>query len=553
MEQIGVKRGFKTANKDYQSETKTNIKRGKKDIDRKSVSKSKSKNKDITENVIPINKMSLSDDEDIDREFEDEEDPEFYGRFYNDYSSDEHESVDLGYRKDINYDKSSDEEDNNINEKTIKKKVKKTTSEVEKDDSFNGEVEALDVTKIDNSFEEDTKNKEFIFELPCRQTEQKRIEDYILNGLKVTGAYSSLYISGMPGTGKTASVLASLKKLKEMTKKKSIEDFDCLIINGMKITNNNNVYKQIHKHIFNENIKGNTSSKCCNMLDLFFKNRSSYNFKPELNKPKNPHLILIIDEIDCLVSKKMNLLYNIFNWTTYADSKLIIISISNTIDLPQKTLSKVSSRMGSNQLAFRPYTKKELEEILEKCLPHYNLFTKDAISFCSSKVASISGDIRRILNICKTAISNLMKKYKKGTNALKKQSGLINIEDIRVASSELYDNKINKVIKGLKLYEKLAILGISISMSDYSRVEIPKAYEKFCFCCLKIKINIFPNFNDFKLVLFNLLKLKLVSFTEFNENFIDNHVYIQVYRDELISAFNLEENLKPIIEFINNK
>jgi len=50
--------------------------------------------------------------------------------------------------------------------------------------------------------------------LPCRETEQQFIYNYIKKGLATNGNYSSLYISGMPGTGKTACVHALIKKLK---------------------------------------------------------------------------------------------------------------------------------------------------------------------------------------------------------------------------------------------------------------------------------------------------------------------------------------------------
>ena len=44
-------------------------------------------------------------------------------------------------------------------------------------------------------------------ELPCRDDERKKILEYIKSGLKQMGSSSSLYISGMPGTGKTVTTL----------------------------------------------------------------------------------------------------------------------------------------------------------------------------------------------------------------------------------------------------------------------------------------------------------------------------------------------------------
>lgn len=555
---LGKKRGKKTTTKKDKKEessvektvySKNNLKKSKKNTMSRQVSKSKpkseknSKKGDFSYN---LNKLSIGDEEEINREFQ-EDDPEFYGNFYNEYSSEEEDSVDLG-NTNVKCDNSDDEVENVKKDKSSRNRTKHTKSD--KAPSYNGEVEALDVEPEENNIL--TKNKkDELLDLPCRQSEQQKIEEHITNGLKTSGCYSSLYISGMPGTGKTASVKASLSKLKMQAKKHLIKDFDALIVNGMKINSINNVYKQIYAFIFNDETKV-SSNKCCTMLELFFKNRDSYYMKSELRNPKNVHIILLIDEIDCLVSKKMNLLYNIFNWTTFPEAKLIVISISNTMDLPQKTLAKVSSRMGTNQLPFKPYSKQELEEILEKCLPYYGVFNKDAISFCCSKVASISGDLRRILHICNAALDNLIKKQKTSLAMLKKEKNLISLNDIRAASSDLYDNRLSLVIKGLKLYEKVAIIAISMCMNTSSRVNITHAYEKFDFCCNKARIDKVPNFNEFKIVIFNLLKLKLISFAEFNENFIENLVFIQIYRDELITAFHSETILKPIVEILSN-
>lgn len=49
--------------------------------------------------------------------------------------------------------------------------------------------------------------------LPCRDKERNYIKDYLINGIQNGGSSSSLYISGMPGTGKTATTLEVVKKL----------------------------------------------------------------------------------------------------------------------------------------------------------------------------------------------------------------------------------------------------------------------------------------------------------------------------------------------------
>lgn len=48
---------------------------------------------------------------------------------------------------------------------------------------------------------------------PCREEEQDKIMQYLRNGIENECQSSSLYISGMPGTGKTATVLEIISRL----------------------------------------------------------------------------------------------------------------------------------------------------------------------------------------------------------------------------------------------------------------------------------------------------------------------------------------------------
>ena len=82
--------------------------------------------------------------------------------------------------------------------------------------------------------------------LPCRDKERKLITDYIEHGLKNKGSSSSLFISGMPGTGKTATTLDVIDTLLKQRKK---QDFAFLHINAMQITNPNVVYTIICESI----------------------------------------------------------------------------------------------------------------------------------------------------------------------------------------------------------------------------------------------------------------------------------------------------------------
>jgi origin recognition complex subunit 1 len=46
--------------------------------------------------------------------------------------------------------------------------------------------------------------------------------------------------------------------------------------------------------------------------------------------------VVLIDELDALITPKQTLLYNLFDWPCHSSSKLLLISIANTMDLPER-------------------------------------------------------------------------------------------------------------------------------------------------------------------------------------------------------------------------
>ena len=380
--------------------------------------------------------------------------------------------------------------------------------------------------------------------LPCREKEQNDIYNYIKTGLITTGSYSSLYISGMPGTGKTACVKSVINKLRyESENNKIIPKFNTIYVNGMKLTTQNTVFKMIYREIFTEGKQIN-HHKCTIVLDNFFKNRK-YDSRININYLSKPHLVLVVDEIDCLMNKKQNVLYNLFNWTTYSNSRLIVISISNTLDLPEKLSPKIASRIGNKRLIFKPYQTDELIKILNVKV-NAGLFSDDALRICSMKVASVNGDIRRIFQICKRAEEIF-------ESEIKTKKSKIEITHIQRACSELFDSKIVNFIRSLKFYEKIVLLSILFQMkiNMNNKINLVDIYDKSKFFCLKISKNkeVSLNFEEFRMIIYNLNKLKIILLSDAsNENFLSNNVSIKFYVDEFISALCDDDKFKLLIQ-----
>jgi len=53
-------------------------------------------------------------------------------------------------------------------------------------------------------------------------------------------------------------------------------------------------------------------------------------------------------QLDLLWTKKQSVIYNIFDWPTRRDARLVVVAIANTMDLPERMMiNRVASRLVS--------------------------------------------------------------------------------------------------------------------------------------------------------------------------------------------------------------
>lgn len=62
-----------------------------------------------------------------------------------------------------------------------------------------------------------------------------------------------MYISGVPGTGKTATVNSALRILKE---EQELPEFQLVEVNGMRIAEPRQAYVQIYKQLTGQSVRG---------------------------------------------------------------------------------------------------------------------------------------------------------------------------------------------------------------------------------------------------------------------------------------------------------
>ena len=85
---------------------------------------------------------------------------------------------------------------------------------------------------------------------------------------------------------------------------------------------------------------------------------------------RKPVTVLLLDEIDYLVTEKETVLYSFSDWPLRAvsNARLVVVGIANTINLPDKLSPKLSSRIGQKRLFFGAYDCDEIVTIIQRRL-----------------------------------------------------------------------------------------------------------------------------------------------------------------------------------------
>ncbi|UPK97942.1 hypothetical protein LCI18_008877 [Fusarium solani-melongenae] len=297
--------------------------------------------------------------------------------------------------------------------------------------------------------------------LPCREGEFSLVYSHLEAAIS-DGTGNCIYISGTPGTGKTATVREVISRLEEAVGADELDDFIFVEINGMKITDPHQSYSLLW-----EALKGQRASpaQSLDLLEREFNNPS----------PRRIPCVVLMDELDQLVTKNQAVMYNFFNWPTLRHSRLIVLAVANTMDLPERTLSnKISSRLGLTRITFPGYNHEQLMKIIQSRLEGVpgNIVDPDAIQFASRKVAAVSGDARRALDICRRAVE-LAEADAPGdpTTPSKRERlaesqgqprgvGRVTIATIKKAINEATTNPVQQHLRSLPLMSKLLMAAL---------------------------------------------------------------------------------------------
>ncbi|KAI1847304.1 hypothetical protein JX266_006529 [Neoarthrinium moseri] len=203
-----------------------------------------------------------------------------------------------------------------------------------------------------------------------------------------------LYVSGPPGTGKSAMVNEITEKASQSSTVKKA------YINCMSIKSSKDLYTTLLDLL-------------CNESELAEADAVSTLQKLFITKKKTSEVYLVVlDEIDHILTLDLESLYRVFEWSMQKTSRLVLVGIANALDLTDRFLPRLKSRnLKPELLPFLPYSATQIKTIitsrLKSLVPEgapIPFIHPAAIELCSRKVSSQTGDLRKAFEICRRAI-----------------------------------------------------------------------------------------------------------------------------------------------------
>ncbi|XP_062136740.1 LOW QUALITY PROTEIN: cell division control protein 6 homolog [Drosophila sulfurigaster albostrigata] len=299
--------------------------------------------------------------------------------------------------------------------------------------------------------------------LPGREEQLQELREFFSSHLD-TQTSGSLYVSGQPGTGKTAC-LSMLLRAPEYAQR-----LQRVYINCTSIASVGAVYK-----------------KLCMELQLKPAGRTERDhleaIQRHLRKAKRM-LLLVLDEIDQLCTTRQEVLYTIFEWPALPGARILLVGIANSLDLTDRALMRLNARceLKPRLMHFPPYTKPQIVEIFKSRLAEaqvLDVFPPVTLQLLAAKVSAVSGDVRRALDIGRRVVE------------IAEQQKCAGEKEFNMKALELDGPPAEETLKPVQVSQVAAVLNKVYGASQNLEEDIEEAFplqQKLMLCSLVLML-----------------------------------------------------------------
>jgi len=302
-----------------------------------------------------------------------------------------------------------------------------------------------------------------------RELEMNSIQNFLSKKINQKQS-GSLYVAGVPGTGKTATIthIVSNFNLMKQERNELMETVQC---NCVSLTSLKLFYERI-MICLNINVKSPVLSDMPEIINKKLK---------ILSQNKVP-VLFVFDEIDHLKPQIVN---RIYEWPNI-HSSVIVIGISNELSYIEKFPKIQSLKTSPLTVHFAAYSKTQISAILKEKLGHrLSLFQPEVIEFVSTKCSS-NGDIRKAFEITIKIIDSVEKTFEGNT-----ENKCIHMKHAAQVFHTTFGMDSNG-IRILPIQQKLILISM-VNLSNDNDLDLNKTSREYRNICTSISIDPFSN------------------------------------------------------------
>jgi len=277
--------------------------------------------------------------------------------------------------------------------------------------------------------------------LPFREAQIANVAEVLAPALHGSKP-SNLLLYGKTGTGKTAVARFVVGKLQSQDDTRRIAT--CYVNSRLAGTEYRTLAKIAEGLPMDEKIP-QTGLSLSDVVSRIFQTISKHAI----------HFILVLDEIDFMVSTHDDTLYQFTRaGEQVAPGFLTIVGISNDLRFKEGLDPRVLSSLGEEELVFPPYTTQELRSILSeraKVAFRPGVVPESTLNLCAAMAGSEHGDARRAVDLLRIA----------GEVAEREGHQRVDEECIRKASDKVERDRVEEALHSLPIQNKIIIIAAS--------------------------------------------------------------------------------------------
>ena len=332
----------------------------------------------------------------------------------------------------------------------------------------------------------------------CRERERRKVVDIIQGCLKKRRS-GSVYVCGLPGTGKSLTVSQAEKMIRCWGdgSKEGGGDRHALpakqrprvaAVNCMALSEPRHVFARVIEELGGVppalDVNGADANGAADVTQLpevaalrqlvcgtptDANSRGSRNGAAAANQPMT---VVLLDEMDQLICKDQAILYELFGLPTLPGSRCVIVGVANAINLVEVTLPRLAARgCEPTVVSFNAYDKDQLQKLLKQRLAGlpFAVFEDAGLELVARKVAAATGDMRRALNICTNAIDICAGEAARaaeegaapadpgGFNAPGEDGTLVKMHHVARAISASFNSPVVETMRGLPQHQQMVL------------------------------------------------------------------------------------------------